>query len=307
MSEQRVLVLGASGLLGHKVLQVLQRRFQVYGTFRSPAALQRCASALPGISPSHLLDNVDALDAKSLRRAIDSVRPHVLVNCVGVVKQSDAIRQTLSSIGINALLPHQLAQICGGARVRLLHFSTDCVFSGRKGMYSEDDTPDPVDLYGRSKVLGEPDQPGCLTLRTSMIGWELDHHRSLLGWFASQRGRTIKGYRKAIFSGLAATDLAELVGDLIADWPELHGVFHAAAAPISKYELLCRVRDALGWTDVAIEPDDEVDCDRSLCAERLRTATGWTARDWAPMIADLAREWPLYESGVLLDAKNLGR
>lgn len=301
-APSRVLLLGGSGMLGHKLLHVLHRRFNIFATCRSEDSMQRCHTALPGWPVDHLLPGIDAMNFPAVRDVIENLAPSVVVNCIGVVKQSDVIGQAIPSIELNALLPHQLAQLCSARSIRLIHFSTDCVFSGRQGNYSESDLPDPGDLYGRSKLLGELDQPGCLTLRTSIVGWELEHHRSLLGWFASQRGQRIQGYRKAIFTGLSTAALACLVGELIERWPQLHGVYHAASTTISKFDLLSRLQTALHWEDIDIQPNDSFACDRSLNAARLHQATGWTAPPWSVMIRNLAREWADYERGVLSDA-----
>jgi dTDP-4-dehydrorhamnose reductase len=230
-----------------------------------------------------------------VREVLDSVKPGAVVNAVGIVKQRDEAKQAVPSIRVNALFPHQLAELCGERGIRVVQISTDCVFSGRRGLYSEDDIPDPVDLYGRTKLLGELNRPDCLTLRTSIIGWQLDAFTGLLSWFARQRGKRIRGYRKAIYSGVSTSVLSGLIGDIIEHHPSLDGLYHAAGAPINKFDLLVRLREALGWNDVIIDPDDEFACDRSLNGERFSRETGWHAPDWDAMIDGLAREWPAYE------------
>lgn len=295
----RILVLGGSGMLGHKLLQALYPRFDVFATVRSEAAERICLKALPGFPAGNICGGIDAMDIGTVRRTIAQLQPQVIVNCIGVVKQSDAIRLAIPSIQLNALFPHELAQICAEKGVRLILFSTDCVFSGRRGDYNEQDIPDPLDLYGRSKLLGEVAQVGCLTLRTSIVGWELDHHRSLLGWFASQRGKHIAGYQRAIFSGLSTLETARLVGDVIDKWPQLSGIFHVASSPISKFDLLSGLKAALAWQDIDLQPDGEIRCDRSLCGALFEQATGWTAPPWSVMIAALAQERAMYERGTL--------
>jgi dTDP-4-dehydrorhamnose reductase len=176
----------------------------------------------------------------------------------------------------------------------MVHVSTDCVFSGRQGRYTEADIPDPVDLYGRSKLLGEPARRGCLVLRTSIIGWELKNRVGLLEWFAAQRGTTIKGYRNAIYSGLSTTVLANVIGDVLVGYPGLEGLYQVASAPISKYALLAGMREALRWNDITIQPDDNFHCDRSLDGTRFEAATRWKAPGWDSMIDGLAAEWDSY-------------
>jgi len=295
-TSSRVLVLGGSGMLGHKLLQVLAARFTVFATVQTESSRRACLRAVPATPPNQILSSVDATHFESVESVIEAVEPDVVVNCIGIVKQSEAIQSAVPGIILNALLPHQLARACAARGTRLIHFSTDCVFSGRGGAYTEGDVPDPVDFYGRSKLLGELDQASCLTLRSSIVGWELAHQRSLLGWYSAQRGKRISGYRRAIFSGLTTTVMAQLVADLIAQHPSLCGLHHVASAPISKFDLLCGLRDELGWSDIVIDPDDHVVCDRSLSAHRFQACTGWSAPSWKTMIEGLARERPAYES-----------
>jgi dTDP-4-dehydrorhamnose reductase len=210
------------------------------------------------------------------------VRPSVVVNCIGLVKQLAQADDPLSALPINALLPHRLARLCGLVGARFVHISTDCVFNGRKGSYLESDPSDAEDLYGRSKYLGEVAYPHSITLRTSIIGHELSSAHGLVGWFLAQEG-TVKGYRKAIFSGLPTVELSRIVRDVVLPQPELSGLYHVAAEPIAKYDLLQLVRDAYGKT-IAIEPDDGVSIDRSLNAERFRKATGYVAPPWPELV-----------------------
>jgi dTDP-4-dehydrorhamnose reductase len=311
----KVLVLGGAGMLGHKAFERLRERFDVYVTFREPekigdatllpygpegAAHNRVASPIfshplfASAAPGHLIGDVHADPIDSVTEAINRVRPDVVINCIGVIKQREEAKAAVPNILINALFPHQLADLCSAVRARLIHISTDCVFSGRRGTYSEADIPDPADLYGRAKLLGELNRPGCLTLRSCIVGWELRSGLGLLEWFASQRGRTIKGYRRAVFTGFATAVMVDLMADLIESHPDLSGLYQVASMPISKYDLLLRLRDALGWKDIAIVPDDQFRCDRSLVGTRFEREIRWVAPNWDRMIAALAAEWPAY-------------
>ena len=167
-----------------------------------------------------------------------------------------------------------MAVICRAANARLIHLSTDCVFSGRKGNYVEEDPSDAEDIYGKTKYLGEVAGTGCLTLRTSMIGRELSGCHGLLEWFLSQQGKTIRGFRRAIFSGFTTRALSETIVSIIADHPQLDGIWHLAAEPISKFELLTLVKEK-GGASGSIEPDDSFSCDRSLNGMRFRKATSF--------------------------------
>jgi dTDP-4-dehydrorhamnose reductase len=224
---------------------------------------------------------------------LERVKPAAVVNCIGIVKQRDEAKMAVPCIRVNSLFPHLLADVCAESGVRLIHVSTDCVFSGTRGAYVEGDTPDPLDLYGRSKLLGEVERDGCLTLRTSIVGWEVIGRASLLEWFASQRRRTIKGFRRVIYTGLSTASLAEAIEFVLEEQPRLSGLYQVASQPVSKYQLLLSLRDALGWTDIDIEPDDDESC-QGLSAARFIQATQWRPPTWDETIAGLAAEWPTY-------------
>lgn len=290
----RVLVLGGNGMLGHVVCRTFADHFDVWATFREDWSRYETHQLVP---PERALSGIDAMEPGSVEGAVQEVRPDLVINCIGIVKQREEAKAAIPSILVNSLLPHRLARLCSEAGIRLFHFSTDCVFSGGRGLYTEADIPDPVDLYGRSKLLGEVVAPGCLTLRTSIVGWELEHRAGLLEWFAAQRGRRIKGYRRAIYSGVSTSVMAGLVRLLATDFAELEGLYHVASEPIDKHQLLVRLRDKLGWDDIEIEPDDGFVCDRSMLSGCFEAATGWVAPPWEEMLDGLAADRPRYESG----------
>lgn len=280
MRTLRVLVLGVSGMLGSTLLRYLssQSDVEVYGTARSSNSIRTLSKALH----AHLKLNVDVENADHLLKVFAEVRPDVVLNCVGIVKQLSEADEPLTAIPINSLLPHRLAKLCAASDARLIHFSTDCVFSGSKGGYAEIDTPDAVDLYGRSKLMGEVDYPNAITLRTSLIGHELSGKRSLVSWFLSQSDR-VKGFRRAIFSGLPTVEIARVVDELVLPNPDLCGLYHLSVDPISKFDLLSLVADVYGKS-IKIIPDDDLVIDRSLDSSRFRLATGFSAKPWPELV-----------------------
>ena len=292
----RVLVLGGTGMLGHVLWRTCAERGEAYATIRDP---HPPAAASPALDPARTISSVRAEDPASVRRAFVESRAAVAVNCIGIVKQSPLAADSVEMVRVNALFPHELARLCAELGVRLICISTDCVFSGTRGGYAENDFPDPVDRYGRSKLLGEPNGSGVLTLRTSMIGRELAGANGLLEWFLSQTG-PVRGFTRARFSGPTAPVLARLIADLIADHPGLEGMWHVGAEPITKHDLLLMLRDALA-PGVEVVPDESVSIDRSLDGSRLREATGWLAPSWREMVAELA---DATESGI--EAKGTG-
>ena len=275
-----VLIVGASGMLGNAMLRLFATsgEFSVRGTVRCA----RAAESLPEAFRDLLIVGTDVENFDSLSQGIALAKPDVVINCVGVVKQLAEADDPLAAIPINSLLPHRLARLCALARARLVHISTDCVFSGGKGLYLESDPPDANDLYGRSKLLGEVDYPNAVTLRTSIIGHELQGARSLVGWFLAQQG-IVKGFTNAIFSGLPTVELARIVRDHVLSNPELHGLYHVAAQPITKYDLLRLVASTYG-KDIQIVPDESLRIDRSLNGNRFNQATGYSPAAWPDLI-----------------------
>lgn len=283
MTNNRILVLGAGGMLGNAMLRVLSEdtAYEVVGAVRNPQTALKIASIFDGRINTHF--NADDLD--SLMHVIEIERPAVIVNCVGLIKQRAEADDPLATLPVNSLFPHRLARVASLANARVIHFSTDCVFSGKAGGYVESDFADAYDLYGRSKLLGELHERHCFTVRTSIIGHELDSSRSLIGWFLSQSGST-KGFRRAIFSGLPTVELAKIVRDYILPNPQLSGLWHVSADPINKYELLRLVAD-IYKKDIEIVADDDFVIDRSLNSDRFRKATGYSPPDWRQLIQSM--------------------
>lgn len=290
----KVLILGAAGMLGHKLWQVLSRTFDTWGTIRgAPASLARSGA---GFDPRQIIGGVDALSFPTVVRAFAAVRPDAVINCIGIIKQLPEAKDPILSLQVNALFPHLLADLCTAAGARLLHISTDCVFSGRTGGYREDDVPDAEDLYGRSKLLGEASGPGCLTLRTSIIGRELGTTNGLVEWFLGNRHRRVQGYSRAIYSGFPTLVLAQIIVDVLERYPDLSGLYHVSSEPINKYELLCLLREAYR-APVGIEPFPGVCVDRSLDSSRFRAATGLVPPSWPEMVRLMVSDPTPYEEG----------
>jgi dTDP-4-dehydrorhamnose reductase len=295
----RLLVLGGSGMLGHKIFQRLKRDCTAAYCTLHTQAKAGSFHGIPLFDDERVVWGVDVLRTVAFHALLRRLRPDVIVNCIGIIKQRASANATIPSIRINALLPHELAELCSEWQGRLIHFSTDCVFSGQCGHYREDDRSDAEDLYGRSKFLGEVIAPNTVTLRTSIIGRELAEHMSLLDWFLSQKkGATVRGFRKVIYSGITTNEMANVVTMMIRDLPTLSGLFQVVAEPITKYALLALVRDAYRL-DIKLEPDDREVSDRSMNGEKFSTATGWRAPPWSTMVRELADDpTPYAEWGV---------
>ncbi len=285
--SKNVLILGATGMLGHTLL----RMFSARDSLRVHATCRRRDSLAPWLTQGggeRVYGEVDAGDFDSVQRVLTEIRPDVVINCIGVIKQLAGAKDPLLCIEINALFPHRLAQACQAVGARLIHISTDCVFSGKKGRYVEDDFPDCNDLYGRTKLLGEVDYPHSVTLRTSIIGHELHGSVSLIDWFLGQEG-SVRGFTKAIYSGFPTVEMARIIADVVIPRPELSGVYHVSSESISKYDLLCLVRETYGKT-IEIEPCDDFVCDRSLDSSRFRAATGYVPPSWPELVSRMYEE-----------------
>lgn len=276
----KILVIGASGMIGSTVLRILSEKkdWKVFGSVRDES-VKRYFSASIG---EHLIVGVGVEQSDSLLKVLDQIQPDVVVNCAGLTKHKPEAEDPLVSIPINTLMPHRLAGLCKLIGARLIHVSTDCVFSGKKGGYVEDDFADARDVYGKSKALGEVFYPHAITLRTSTIGHELQSKYGLLDWFLSQEG-WCKGYTRAVFSGLPTVVFAQVVRDVVIPHAELSGLYHVAAKPINKFDLLKLIAEVYGKV-IDIVPDDKLVIDRSLDVGRFQQATGYVASEWPELI-----------------------
>ncbi len=267
-------------MIGSTVLRVLSEKsdWEVFGSVRDGSARR----FFPAFIGQRLVEGIDVDHLDSLVKVLDQILPNVVVNCAGLTKHKPEAGDPLFSVPINSLMPHRLAKLCKLVGARLIHVSTDCVFSGKKGNYTEDDFADARDVYGKSKALGEVNYPHAVTLRTSTIGHELQSKYGLLDWFLSQEG-SCSGYTRAVFSGLPTMEFARVVRDVVIPHLELSGVYHVAAKPIAKYELLQLIADVYEKL-IDIVPNDTVVIDRSLDAKRFQAATGYTAPEWPELI-----------------------
>lgn len=276
-------------MLGSTLFRAFSRdpEFQTFGSVREASAKRHFATELHDA----LIPNVHLDGESGLLTAFAAAKPDVVINCIGIIKQLPNANDHLESLAINATLPHRLAKYCDATGARLVHFSTDCVFSGKQGNYREDDFPDAYDLYGRTKFLGEVSYENSITLRTSIIGHELDRSKSLVDWFLSQSGE-VKGFTKAVFSGLPTIEVARVVKEYVIPKPGLSGLFHLSVDPINKCDLLKLVASTYEKS-INITPDDNLVIDRSLNSDRFRTATGFKPKPWPYLIKDMHQEYLL--------------
>ena len=289
----KILILGGSGMLGHRLWMNLQKEHEVWVTVRQTFSPFPKQAEFP---TQYVRTDVDASNFDQVTRALASIQPDLVINCIGLIKQMGHLaRDPIISISLNALLPHRISLICRAAKIRMIHISTDCVFSGKKGSYLESDQSDAEDLYGRSKFLGEVAYPPhSITLRTSIIGRELKTRLGLVEWFLSQKdGDTIRGYKRAIFTGFTTDELSRIIMNKVIPNPELTGLYHVSSDPINKYDLLQIANQAFD-RNINILPDEDFFMDRSLDSTRFRQIAGYQPPSWLEMIQEMAKDQSFY-------------
>lgn len=279
--NKKVLVLGCTGMIGHVIFLRLAEKegIDVFGTAREPQGLRDWFG--PDLARK-VRDDVDSNNFDSVIRAMASIQPDVVINCLGLIKQLPMASDPLSAITTNSLLPHRISMVCKTAGARMIHMGTDCVFRGDKGNYTESDPSDADDLYGRSKFLGEVTYPHCFTMRTSTVGHELKGKHGLVEWFLSQEGKT-RGFKKVFFSGMTTIEIARIITDYVLPNERLAGMYHVSSSAISKNDFLQLVAKKYGKV-IEIEPYEGMTQDRSLDSSKFRRETGYVPPSWEEMI-----------------------
>ena len=282
--KRRILILGVTGMLGHTLFREISKsvEYEVWGTARSERGLTEWFTPE---ERTRIRPNVNAEIFDTVIRALASIQPNVVINCIGLIKQLPEASDPLFSITVNAQLPHRISLICKTSNARMIHISTDCVFSGKKGHYSEEDPSDAVDLYGRTKCLGEVYYPHCVTLRTSIIGHELKGKFGLVEWFLSQNNE-INGFNKVIYSGFPTVEIAKIIQQYVIPNEKLSGLYHVSSEPISKYELLKLIARTYE-KDIIIKKEEFTISDRSLLSTKFRLVTGYNPPSWVNLINEM--------------------
>jgi len=288
----KILILGVTGMLGHMAYRVFSQDHQVYATCRE--RYEDTTIIHPFVKKEFCFESVDILNPTVLDKVLQQLQPQVILNAIGVIKQKKESKDPIPSIKVNALFPHELAHLADNIGAKIIQISTDCVFSGREGFYNEEAPQDPVDIYGRTKLLGEVTRPPHLTLRTSFIGRQLRDNTSLLEWFLSQKNGHIKGFKYAIYSGLTSYALCQVIKQILERHFDLAGLYHVTSEPINKYELLTRLNQMM-QLNIQIDCDTEFHCDRSLDGKKFAEATQIAIPSWETMLTQFVAEAPQYE------------
>ena len=289
--SKRVLVIGASGMLGHMLVRVLSPNHRVVGTTSSKYDQQSPLARI--LSQDNWIDQVDVRNLSTVEKAIRGAKPEVVINCVGVIKQKMESSNIMDAIHINSLVPHQLSKICTETNSKLIHFSTDCVFEGTPGIKKVNDVPNATDLYGSTKRLGEIEYPPALTLRTGFVGRQLSGAEGLFEWVRSQRGKTIDGFQNAIYSGFTAMALSRIIQQIIEEHDYLSGLHQVAGNHINKFDLITKLNHYLNL-DLTIMKNTEFMCDRSMDGTEFTKLTNIPIPSWDDMLAEFAEDQDFY-------------
>lgn len=283
----RICILGASGMLGHKLWKSLSVHFpNAYATIRGCRDDYKKFNLFK--NDDQVIEKIDALNFPDFEKVLDKIKPEIILNCIGITKRREEINNLAVSITLNALFPHQLAAWGAKNNAKVVNFSTDCVFDGKIGHYTEESMTSAGDTYGKTKAIGELKEGNTLTLRSSFIGTELLPGSELLEWFLAQSG-IVRGYRNTSYSGFTTLELCRIVEKLLIDFPQARGLYNISSEPISKFDLLMLIKKKMNL-DIEIIPDDNFFCDRSLDSSKFRKEFSYTPPTWEKMIDELAIE-----------------
>jgi dTDP-4-dehydrorhamnose reductase len=247
------MILGVNGMAGHMIASYFKKYtpYTLYVTSRYD------------IEGQILLD---ATDLNQIKEVIQKYKPDIIINCIGLLNEHAAFNQR-EAILVNSLLPHELTKHLDQYGGKLIHISTDCVFSGNKGNYNEESIPDGITMYAKTKVLGEIKSERHLTIRTSLIGPEIKEGIGLFQWFIKQKG-TIKGFTHVKWNGVTTLELAKFIHHVIEN--PVAGLYHLTAPEtVSIYELLSLIKQVFQKDHVDIIPHTELRIDRTLFTSRL--------------------------------------
>jgi dTDP-4-dehydrorhamnose reductase len=291
-SNKKVLILGVGGMIGHQMFRSLKTQFEVHGTLKETIEKYKDFEIFDS---TNIFENCDAQNFDKIEQVLNQFKPDVILNCIGITLRKPEIKDELYAEKINSDFPQFLKNYTERSHAYLVHFSTDCVFSGKTGPYTEDSVPDAEDVYGRTKAKGEVQGSHTLTLRGSMIGRELVGKTELLEWALSQKDKKIKGYTKALYSGVTTSVMAGLIADLINRSEKLTGLYQVSSQPISKFELLQEINAAFKL-NMTIEENDSYLNEKILKSEKLTNKIGFHSLSWNEMLDELAKDLFKYKN-----------
>jgi len=278
----KVYILGISGMLGSRIFLEFQKKkgFDVRGCLRG--------NLNPFIIKYKKKINVriDAKNIKKISSILKSFKPDYVINCIGYIKQKISTNTNDRDIFfVNSIFPHEIYKITKLINSRFIHFSTDCVFDGKKGNYKETASSNVKDIYGISKFLGEVKYSKSLTIRTSIIGHEFYSKKGLLEWFLNQ-SKLCYGYSRVFFSGLTTLEISNFVYFYIKKNIKIHGLIHLSSKKISKLNLLKKIAKIYN-KKIVIKKDSSKKIDRSLNCSFIKKRISYKVPNWDVMIREM--------------------
>jgi len=280
----KILILGGNGMIGHKMYQVLSKNYLDTWVLFKKQIDQINFSEI--FNKDKVIENFDLIQFDKLKIILDNISPDVIINAAGVTIRRGINDDMYKSILINSALPHFLDNWTKINNKRLIHFSTDCVFSGKKDFYTEASVTDAEDTYGKTKALGEVVSKNSVTLRGSMIGRELENKTELLEWFLNQNKTTVNGYTNVIYSGITTFRMANYVDKIIRDFPDMHGIYNVSSNSITKYELV-NLFNSYFNNESSIIPDNSYTSNKDLDSSKFYKDTGLIKPNWKELVEEL--------------------
>ena len=284
---KKILILGSTGMMGSTISRLIKndKRFKILCTYKDYHKIKLIKLQ------KNQKKKLNVFDFNELKRIIFRFKPDFIINCVGLIKQLSNKKNINKIKFLNTNLPKKLSIIAKNKNFKIIHLSTDCVFSGKKGNYKESDKCDAIDLYGISKFKGEVDSKFVLNIRTSIIGHELTSSNSLLNWFLNQK--EINGFKKAFFSGLTTLELSKIIiNEIIEKNKIINGLFHISGPRISKLNLL-KIVKRIYKKKTIINIDNSFKIDRSLNSNKFTKLINIKKKSWPNMIKE---QWVFNEN-----------
>jgi dTDP-4-dehydrorhamnose reductase len=284
----KVLVLGVDGMIGHKIAQLLSSDFKLIGSSRKKISI-RDVGIRKGEIVFHDFSN------KNIDSLLNRINPDVTINCIGVTIRRDIFNKEKNVVFSNSELPHALDKWSKNNLKKLIHLSTDCVFSGINGNYKDDDVPDARDIYGLTKAAGEINNSKNLTIRSSMIGREVYNHTELFEWLFHMKNNSIEGFSNVIYSGITNVRMAKIIQYILKNKINLSGIYNISSEPISKYDLLVKLSEAFNL-NVEIEKNKYNKSNKVLISKKFTEITGMCPPNWDDLISEFKDDCKKFKS-----------
>ena len=285
----KILILGLSGMLGHKLFSYLQKQntYELYATTTTNFEIEHPNFKI--VNKKNIFfsktQNIDFFKKK-----ITDIKPDLVINCIAILKESFFYLNPLKFIEINTVLPLQISELSKIFGFRFIHFSTDILYADTNKLSCENDKITLEGPYAASKFLGEVKNNNSLTIRTSIIGHQLNNKNSLVEWFLSYEGETVNGYSNVIYSGLPTTEISKIIHEKIIPNVNLKGIINISSNPISKFELLKKIKKYYN-KKVKINIDNSAISNRSLDSNLFNNKTGYLAPDWDVLVKEMFNDF----------------